>query len=428
MNAQAQRNTTTGLRADASAAALPPRPQSRPRRRIRVLLMDLWCFIPYYMTELTKGLEAENIQADLLSTTYRFEPKFFRQNEVVNNPGLLDVISKIRIPWAKLRQLLKLLEYCCNLTILVITLPFTRPEILHVQYLALLSRGLPLELPLLYEAKALGIKLVCTVHNLLPHDTGDRHRGVFQRLYRMADLIICHNRATRERLIREFGVLPEVVEVIPHGPLQQLQRNVTAEKARESLGLPHGIPIVLWQGVIVPYKGIDFLLEAWGKVTSKAYLLIAGTGDEKLLAALRDKAAALETESTNPIRLDLRFIPPEELPNYFQAADILVYPYKQITTSGALMTGLGYGKAIIVSKLPTFEEMLTEGKNALMVEYGDANAFADSLNALLENPALRTRLGMEAKALEQSKYSWKQIASKTRDCYDTLLLPGQADC
>ena len=179
--------------------------------------------------------------------------------------------------------------------------------------------------------------------------------------------------------------------------------------------------VVLWQGVIVPYKGIEFLLDSWKNVSSSACLVIAGRGKKALLEKLKKKVNEQGPEQMRNIRLDLEFISPELLPYYYQAADIIVYPYRQITTSGALMTGLGYGKAIVATNLPAFSEMLTNDENALLVEYGDAAGLAAGINSLVESSALRQRLGAQAELLMKTRYSWKQIALETRECYDTLL-------
>lgn len=392
-----------------------------PKKRLEVLLLDLWCFIPYYMAALAKALPGQNIDARLLSATYRFEPQYFRKNAISNNPGLIDLVSRAHIRSARLQQWLKAIEYCCNLLILAFKFLFSRPDILHVQYLALLSRGVPIELPLLREAKLLGIKLVCTVHNILPHDTGEKHKAAFQRLYRMADLIICHNQATKQQLIREFGILDKI-EVIPHGLLQQAEAPLTRAQSRVQLQLPIDPCVVLWQGVILPYKGLDFLLDALSKLRFDVMLVIAGSGKENILEALKGKVSQLNPSQRDRVRLDLGYIPPEELPFYYEAADILVYPYKQITSSGALLTGLGYGKAIIATRLPSFEEMLCHERDALLVEYGNAAELAQAINRLARDQNLRARLGSQAKLLAETKYSWKQIAAKTRECYDMLMI------
>ena len=391
-----------------------------PAARLRVAYMDLWCFIPYYMAALTTAVAKQNIETALLASSYRQDPEYFRKLGIANNRGLLDFVSRRRIRSSWLRRSLKLAEYCANLALFTLKLLFAPPDIIHVQYLALLSRGLPFELWALRIAKRRGIRLVCTVHNVLPHDTGDRYRPGFERLYAMADLLICHNRAARRRVQQEFGVPRERIEVIPHGPLQQLPDSMSPREARERLQLPDDKIVVLWQGVIAPYKGIEFLLDTWKQVSSRAILLIAGTGEEQLLAIIRSKKV-VEPELDHRVRLDFGFIPTEKLPAYYQAADVLVYPYSNITTSGALLTGLGYGKPIVATKLPAFEEMFREGEDALMVEYGDTRGLAEAIHALVDNENLRERLGAASKRLAETTYSWEEIAGETRRAYDKLL-------
>ena len=68
------------------------------------------------------------------------------------------------------------------------------------------------------SASRRGSKIVLTVHDLLPHDTGETHKQTFRDLYRMVDGIICHSDNIRTRLHAEFSVPEEKIAVIPHGP------------------------------------------------------------------------------------------------------------------------------------------------------------------------------------------------------------------
>jgi len=101
----------------------------------------------------------------------------------------------------------------------------------------------------------------------------------------------------------------------------------------------------------------------------------------------------------------------------YQAADILVYPYKAGTTNGALLTGLNYGKAIITTRLPFFRELLKEDVEAKMVEYGDVNGLAQALTQLISNPEKRERLASGVAGRPATDDSWQKIARATIQCY-----------
>ncbi len=120
--------------------------------------------------------------------------------------------------------------------------------------------------------------------------------------------------------------------MIPHGPFFYDLPARNNEESRQELEIAADDVIVLWQGIIFPYKGIDLLLDAWKKVeasSSSAWLIIAGTGAPNLLAKIQDQIVRLGLKR---VKLQLRFISTEELVNLYRTADIVIYPYRAITT------------------------------------------------------------------------------------------------
>ena len=238
----------------------------------------------------------------------------------------------------------------------------------------------------------------------------------------MADALICHGEEARTQVVQDFNIRPERISVIPHGPLFDDKPELSQTEARMKLGLPSEATLVLCLGVICEYKGIPFLLDAWKQLIesgASAHLLIAGTGETRLLSSIREKVSLQGLESS--VDLWLHFIPVEQLPLLFLAADILVYPYKAGTTSGALLTGMNYGKPIVATKLPFFCEYLKNEENALLVDYGDVDALSSSLRRLIHDPEERLRLTRVADKEDLKNPSWADIAKATRECYDNLL-------
>lgn len=383
-------------------------------------MMDLWCYTPQYDRYLCETLRAENIEVKLGAVSPYQDSGYFARNGLRNDPGLLDVVPKLRISNDRVRRALMLVESCINMAALGVRFAISRPDIVHVQWTPLVRR-LPFEIWFLWVAKQLRIKLVYTVHNLLPHDTGTKFLPVFKRLYQEMDALICHTEEAKNTLIREFSVDPERVWVIPHGPLLHDAKRSSIQASKAQLSLPPEEPLVLWQGFVRPYKGLDFLLQAWRKIEAQglnAHLLIAGTGEAEMLKSIQEDVARLGLHES--VHLDLRFIPDEELATYYQAADVLVYAYREATTSGALMTALAYGKAIVATNLPCFREVLRDKENALLVDYGDVDALARSLINLICDPGERERLAFGVTSLGDFN-SWAHIARETRRCYTAVL-------
>ena len=99
------------------------------------------------------------------------------------------------------------------------------------------------------------------------------------------------------------------------------------------------------------------------------------------------------------------------------AADILIYPYREVTTSGALMTGLSFGKPVIATALPFFEEALRGVSSTHLVRYGDVLGLADVLTKAIADWQDGKRPPKETMRAN----SWQQIGQQTRDCYDEVL-------
>ena len=389
-------------------------------RPIRVFMMDLWATVPYYTAYLSRALKKDGVEVQAGSISYYLDPACFSSRGVRPDPGLMDIVGRFHLPRLP-RRVLKFPEAMLNLAALAARFAVRPPDIVHVQYLPMLKWRLPLDLWFLRFCRARGAKIVLTVHDILPHDSGEAYKQTFARLYAMVDAIICHSEAVKARLVAEFNVSEAKVSVIPHGPFFYDMPAVASESALRAFELPPQMQVVLWQGIIFPYKGVDLLLTAWKEVeshVSDAFLVIAGTGAPELLSQIRAQIANL---GLTRVRMEFRFITTEELVALYRAADVVVYPYRAITTSGALATGLALGKTIVASDLPVFRELLTNGDNALLAPPADTHALGTALIRLLQDPPLRGRLAERVRAMRFGDESWLSIAGKTAAVYHHLV-------
>ena len=384
---------------------------------LRVFIMDLLSVVAYYDAYLCRALKSEGVSTRLGAITYHFDRDCYRRLGVRNQPGPLDFVGRLKLPNV-VRRLLKVFEMCLNTIALAVSFTWKRPDVVHVQYLPLLERRIPLELWLLKYCRLLGSSLVATVHDIAPHDGGDINAARFRRAFEMMDALICHSASAQQQLLSRFSVAPERVWVIPHGPLFFDSGQAARTAERESYKTESRECIVLCQGMIRPYKGIEFLLDAWAELRrggTRAKLIIAGSGEPQILENIREKVRSLKLEGS--VQLCFQFLPTEVMMSYYEAADIVVYPYRAITTSGALMTGIAQRKAIVATSLAPFRELLEHGKNALLCDYGDTQGLASALRRLIDNPKLRHCLAEEAAALSCGEQTWREIAARTRDCY-----------
>jgi glycosyltransferase involved in cell wall biosynthesis len=384
-------------------------------------MMDLWATVPYYTAYLSRALLAEYVDLTVGSISYYLDPTCFSSRGIKLDPGLLDVVGKFRLPRLP-RRVLKLLESVLNLSALTVRFLISPPDVIHVQFLPMLMSPLPIDLWFIKLCHRRGSKIVLTVHDLLPHDTGETHKQTFHDLYHLVDGIICHSDSIRTRLQAEFSVPEEKIFVIPHGPFFYDLLATAPEETLRNFDLERGKLLVLWQGIIFPYKGIDLLLDAWQQVEANnvdACLLIVGTGAPEFAEQIREQISRLGLKH---VKLHLRFISTEELVALYRAADIVVYPYRAITTSGALATGLALGKTIIATDLTVFRELLTDRKNALLVDPQSSAALAAALMELSSDFPLRQQLAANVQAMDFGDQSWLFIGKKTVEAYKKVSL------
>ena len=389
----------------------------------RIFMMDSLAIVPYYTAYLSKALLAEGARLTVGTITYYLDKNCFTSRGIRPDPGLLNVVGGLQLPRLG-RRVLKLIEGMVNLSALVVRFSFSVPAIVHVQYLPMLRWPVPLDRWFVGFCQWRGARIVLTVHDLMPHDTASSYEAIFRELYAGMDHLICHSEHIRSRLVAEFGVGEGKISVIPHGPffydLPQSDRCAT----NAVFGVDSGCCLVLWQGIIFPYKGIDLLLDAWQRVEAQglnAALVIAGTGSPELLEKIR---ARVEQLGLKYVKLHFRFISTEELVGLYRAADVVVYPYRAITTSGALATGLALGKTIGASDLPVFRELLTSGENALLVDPEDTDALGNALVALIRQPEMRVAFAERVRAMRFGDESWLAIARATRAVYAKTLAAG----
>lgn len=254
--------------------------------------------------------------------------------------------------------------------------------------------------------------LACTVHNLLPHEPHWWHRPFYALWYRMIDRAHVLSRGTADGLQQQFGVPPDKLVYAPHGNYERFRVEHPAanpKAIREELGLKAEQALVLFYGLIRDYKGVDLLIDAATRMTEQhAVILVAGGCAPDLQAQLQRQAARANLGSR--LKLQFGFVEPQRLANCLEAADVVVFPYRSIYQSGALMLAMTYGKAMIASDIPGFSEYLQAGELGLLCNAQNADALAGALDRLVSDPALRAELGRRARRASQTTYSWTAVA------------------
>jgi glycosyltransferase involved in cell wall biosynthesis len=178
--------------------------------------------------------------------------------------------------------------------------------------------------------------------------------------------------------------------------------------------------VVLFFGLLRPYKGLAVLLKAWKSLAARTDL---GSPELWIVGRPRMPVDRLRAAAPPGVRFVPRFVSDAELAGCFQRADVVVLPYlatERLDFSGVLATALAFQTPAIVSDVGGFEEVAATGA-AKLVAPGDPVALSVALEELLADPGQRKRMELAARAAAAGPYSWNESARRTVALYRELL-------
>ncbi len=280
-----------------------------------------------------------------------------------------------------------------------------RPDVVHYQWLtfpALDATLLPPTRPRLM-----------TAHYVLSPQPSRRQLASARHAFGAMDAVVAHSEHGASRLRELVGLEPNRVRVIHHGAFDYLTRLPEERPLPAELEGADG-PVILFFGLLRPYKGIDTLLEAFRRIEG-AELWIAGNARMEVEPLRR-----LAAEAPGRVRFLTRFVEDVEIPAIMRRADLVVLPYRDVEHSGVLYAALAFGKPLVLSAVGGFPEV-AEGGAARLVPAEDPGALASVLSELVDDEAARIELGKAAATAAAGSYSWDEAARQTLALYHELL-------
>jgi glycosyltransferase involved in cell wall biosynthesis len=284
-----------------------------------------------------------------------------------------------------------------------------RPDVIHCH-----------EVPEIYTSsliqllRPLGIPLVLTVHDAIPHSEGGsgtspREDGWRGRMRAAASIVTTHGEsciADFRRASPDFA--GEVVSSM-HGVL---------------MVPPAGAPVIepepariLFFGRMWAYKGLDVFVDAIDMLTKRGVTheaIVAGRGPE--MTRLGARMEAMPT-----VKMINAYISPEDTGRLFQSATVVALPYKDASQSGVLASAYGNSRPVVASATGGIPDVVTDGVNGLLVPPGDAIALADALECVLTSNSLAAALAEGARQTAAGLLNWDQIAERLLSSYHKVV-------
>jgi len=353
----------------------------------RTMDKNLVCaFVPYwgssnpYQDELAKSLELQGIKVekgDTLKSVF---------HDIIYRRYRLDILHLHWLPTFGLRpiSLLRLILFVLRLSIL----------------------------------RVLGVKIVWTAHNLIPHES-KYHKGdwlVAKLVTTLAQSIIVHGETARKEVISTFRLKnPDKTLVIPHGNyIGQYPNKINRTMARKILGIPDSKIVMLFLGGIRSYKGVLELIKDFKLLNLEyedAYLMIAGRAINDEVNDIINK----EIEGHENIRYKPGFVPAEDIQVYMNACEVCVFPYKEILTSGAVILAMSFGRACIAPKVGDICDTL-DARGAFLYEPENECGLVAAMRRAAEKRSQLEEMG-EYNRLQALQRDWRMVGQKTKEVY-----------
>lgn len=259
-----------------------------------------------------------------------------------------------------------------------------------------------------------GSKIVWTVHNLNPHDAFyPKTCKLFLKFFvKITSGFIFMSTSGKNEFGKIYGLYKPYV-IIPHGHYRNdYSKAIPVVQAREKLKIPAEDTVLLFFGMIKPYKNIIELIEVFNNSKlQNLTLLIVGQPDNPQLK----KDILRKAEGKHKISLCLKFISDEEVSLYFSAADITVLPYTNILNSGVLLLSLSFDIPVIAPAVGAVQDL----HDALGDEW--IVTFNNKLTSHKLNQAIH-KLVNSSRDLNcpLEEYDWENLAKETVSFYRQL--------
>lgn len=231
--------------------------------------------------------------------------------------------------------------------------------------------------------------------------------------YNSCDRFIVLSKAFGKILHQDYQIPWDKIHVIPGGVnINQFQPNLSSLEACQQLGWPDNRRILFTSRRLVHRTGVDKLLQAIASIKPKipdVWLAIAGRGE--LQATLQQQAKDLGLE--NNVKF-LGFLPDEQLPIAYQAAELTIMPSQSFEGFGlAVVESLACGTPVLCTPIGGMPEILSPFSPELITSSAEASAIAEKLEQLLLGklpiPSRQT-----CRQYATTHFDWNKIAQQVR--------------
>jgi glycosyltransferase involved in cell wall biosynthesis len=228
-------------------------------------------------------------------------------------------------------------------------------------------------------------KILCITENVVSHEANAIDKFLTKLGLKFASKFLALSGIV-EKEVQQYSKGKKVYRSeLPVYDCYKQAESIDVKKLKKEFGFEEDSLVLLFFGYVRKYKGLDILIEAFPKIISailKAKLLIVGEfyDDPKEYFELIKKLKLEER-----VKVINQFVPNEDVAKYYQAADVVILPYRSATQSGILNVAYGFYKPVIVTDVGGLTEFVDEGKTGFIVKPNSPDAITEGVQKFLSS-------------------------------------------
>lgn len=257
-----------------------------------------------------------------------------------------------------------------------------------------------------------GIPVVVCAHDVLPLHRARDPFFAWKRVYSAATRVVAFSRAAAAELAGRHGIDPARIDTTHLGiDHWEYRAGAGQAAAREALGIPPGGPVILCFGQIKRNKSLDLLLASFKHLLPahpRAMLWIVGRPWRVDISPLKEEAAGPAYGGRVHFRSD--WIRNEQVPLWFEAADLVVLPYRRLYQSDVLARAVASERPVVATAVGSTPELIRDGESGWLVPPEDAPGLEAAIRSALDEPAEARRRALNASKDLRERFTWASTA------------------
>lgn len=285
----------------------------------------------------------------------------------------------------------------------------------------------PFQVVFFKALKWAGIPTVQVCHEIEQRDTA---RGLWDRMIAEPLLAACYGsfstvillaRSVEADFLARYGDATPTL-VMPHGPQLIFP---TAGQSRDTLRSAYGVRpgerVVLFFGLLRPSKGVSDLVEAFALLPDRRGLRLVVAGyPTKTFSVERLRALIDRLGIGSQVSVQLGYVPNSNVGPLLEMGDVVVFPYRSATASGAVSAAQSLARPVVASAVGGLPEAIEDGASGYLAKPEDPPALAAAIFKTLQDPARAKAMALAGQQDMLKNRSWPGFARGLIRAFEAL--------